>query len=86
MPAITARAAGRKRGGLELVTLTFAALPGREFTCEWPDAVAQAETAALLARSEARNLVLSALAAGEASTEYEGPETAPSAAGSGNQR
>lgn len=76
MPVITARATGRKRGGLELVTLTFDALPGREFTYAWPAAVAQAETAALLARPEARNLVLGALATGEASAEYEGREPA----------
>jgi hypothetical protein len=86
MPVIAARATGGKRGGLELVTLTFAALPCREFTYRWPAAVSQAETAALLARPEARNLVLGALATGEASTEYASLEPAPPVAGGGSQR
>jgi hypothetical protein len=64
---VTVRKAGR-RG--ERVTLHFSALPDREFgPYPWPDAVTDLTVSALLSRPAARDLVLDALATGEATAE-----------------
>lgn len=52
------------------VTLHFSKLPGQVFgPYLWPDAVTDLRISALLPAVEARNLVLDALATGEATTE-----------------
>ena len=58
------------RAGVDRVTITFTRLPGHVFGPLYiGEAVTELVVSALLSRLEARNLVLDALATGEATTE-----------------